>query len=148
MSRSLAFKTALLALLAVPAASSVAVPVQPVEPRFLRGSECLDPAFARSFATIDYNTLVVDAGRYRYLIQTGACWGLDYTNIINFRGDPISRRVCGGTFDAILVRNEPPCRIERMSLIDKQQYDEALDRRKAWLRERKEANKARRAKGG
>jgi hypothetical protein len=150
MARPTLFAAVLLAVLAVPAASSIAAPAAPaaapVEPRFLRGSECLDPSFARSFTTIDNRSLVVDAGRYLYLIEVPtSCWALDYTNMITFRGDPISRRVCGGGFDAVLSRNEPPCRIERMSILSKDEYKAALLRREQWLNERHEARRARRA---
>ena len=148
MARPSLFAAALLTLLALPSASPIAAsPDEPTERRHLRGNECLDPAFARSFTTIDNRSLVVDAGRYRYLVEVpSSCWALEYTNIITFRGDPISRRVCGGGFDAVLSRNEPPCRIERMSILDDAEYEAALLRREQWLHERQEARKARRAR--
>ena len=150
MARSSLFASALLAVLAIPSATSVAAPaVEPgPEPRHLRGKECLDPVFARSFTTIDDRSVVVDAGRYRYLIEVPpACWAIEHTNSILLRGDPISRRVCGGGFDAVLSsrRNEPPCPIERMTILDDEQYEAALDRREKWIQERQEARKARRA---
>ena len=147
MARPTLFAAALLAILAVPPmASSAAQDGAAAEPRTLRGNLCLDPSFARSFTTIDDRSLVVDAGRYMYLIEVPtSCWALSYTNEISFRGDPISRRVCGGGFDAVISRHEPPCRIERMSILDEEQYQAALQHRDDFLRERKEALKARRA---
>ena len=150
MARSTLFASALLALLAIPSASSVASPVvEPrPEPRHLRGKECLDPVFARSFTTIDQRSLVVDAGRYLYLIEVPVnCWAIEHTTSLLLRGDPISRRVCGGGFDAVLSsrRNEPPCPIERMTILDREQYEAALDRREQWIKERQAARKASRA---
>ena len=151
MARSSCFAAALLAVLAIPSASSVAAPAAGAasEPRMLRGKECLDPAFARSFTTIDDRSVVVDAGRYRYLIEVpGSCWAIEHTNSILLRGDPISRRVCGGGFDAVLSsrRNEPPCRIERMTILDPAQYEAALHRRDQWRQASQEARNARRAR--
>lgn len=104
----------------------------------LRGADCLKPEFARGFIDLDDRSILVDSGRRRHLIEvSGSCWNLDYASIISFRGDPISNRVCGSAFDAVLVRGSPPCRITRMELISKEEYELAL-------REREELRRARR----
>jgi hypothetical protein len=132
----------LLALLVPPAASLAASEGKPRASDPLRGSQCLDPSFTRSFTTVDDRTLLVDGGRHRYLIEVaGSCWNLDFANAIGFRGDPISRRVCGGPFDAILLRGEPPCHIDRMSIISKEEYKAAMQHRAQWLEVRKAQKK-------
>lgn len=106
--------------------------------QLLRGTQCLDPAMARSWIDVDDDTLLVDAGRYKYRIQvSGACSALDWSPVLLFRGDPITGRVCGNLGDAILTRDYP-CTIQDMRLLDKEQY-------KALVREYEDARKARRA---
>jgi len=124
---------ALLALAAAGCASPgpvyVAPPFQATGPGVLQGTQCLDPDFARSWINLDRRTLLVDAGRYKYRLEVAsACSALDYSHVLRFRGDPISGRVCGGAFDAILTRDYP-CRIERMDQIDKAQYRAMLEHR-------------------
>lgn len=107
----------------------------------LQGAQCLDPAMARSWIDIDDDTLLVDAGRYKYRIQvSGACSALDWSPVLLFRGDPITGRVCGSLGDAILTRDYP-CTIVDMQLLDKEQHQ-------ALVREYEDARKARRAKRG
>lgn len=104
----------------------------------LRGAQCLDPGMARSWIDIDDDTLLVDAGRYKYRIQvSGACSALDWSPVLLFRGDPVTGRVCGSLGDAILTRDYP-CTIVDMQLLDKDQY-------KALVRDYEDARKARRA---
>lgn len=105
---------------------------------YLRGVQCLDPAMARSWIDIDDDTLLVDAGRYKYRIQvSGACSALDWSPVLLFRGDPVTGRVCGNLGDAILTRDYP-CTIVDMQVLDKEQY-------KALVREYEDTRKSRRA---
>jgi hypothetical protein len=102
-------------------------------PRYLRGGECLDPTFARGFAAMDDRHLLIDAGSRHYLVELEAsCWNLDFANVIGFKGDPVSQRVCGGFNESIVIRGERPCRIERMSLVTNDEYKAALKDRAAW----------------
>ena len=127
--------TALAATLAGPAG---AVPGDTPRAPPLRGHDCLDPGFARGFTTLDHRSLLVDAGRNRYRIEVSpSCWNLDTASVVGFRGDPVSNRVCGSSMDAVLVRGSVPCRIERMTLLSKEQYRQALDEREQWRRQRK-----------
>ena len=108
----------------------------------LRGSQCLDPDFARSWVELDDRTVLVDAGRNKYRIEVGgACTSLSFTPLLVFRGDPVSGRVCGGLGDAILTRDYP-CRIERMQLISKAEYKQAIDDRAAERKRRKAERKS------
>lgn len=110
---------------------------------FLRGAQCLDPTFARGWVYLDDRNILVDAGRYRYRIElNSSCRDIAFTPMITFRGDPISGRVCGGPFDAVITRDFP-CRIQRMELLSKEQY-KALEGRRA--RERAERRMQRRVK--
>jgi hypothetical protein len=103
----------------------------------LRGAACLDPSYARNFVDLDRRTLLVDAGRNHYLIEVSpACWNLGTASVVGFRGDPVSNRVCGAALDAVLVRGSAPCRIERMRLIGRDEYRQALRDREAWRKQR------------
>lgn len=121
------------------AATATAVRASDPPPRqILRGGDCLDPQMARGWTQLDDGDLLVDAGRHKYrLTLAAACTAADYSNTIQFRGDPVSGRVCGGIQDMVVTRDYP-CRIERMQLLDKAQYAQALQ-------DDKEARKARRA---
>jgi hypothetical protein len=97
----------------------------------LRGTDCLDPDLARSWIDIDSRTLLVDAGRRKYRIEVApACTALGYSPVLGFKGDSISGRICGVLGDAIITRDYS-CRIERMELLDKEQYKQALESRKS-----------------
>lgn len=124
--------------LGLAASASAGSPDSPI----LRGSECLDPDFARGWVELDDRTLLVDAGRNKYRIEVGgACTSLSFTPLLAFRGDPVSGRVCGSIGDAILTRDYP-CRIERMQLISKAQYKQAIDDRAAERKRRKAERKS------
>ena len=100
-------------------------------PRSLRGADCLDPTLARSWIDLDDRTLLVDAGRRKYRLEiTPACTALSYSPWLGFKGDPVSGRVCGIIGDSIVTRDYS-CRIERMELLDKAQYKQALESRKS-----------------
>ena len=127
-----------------PSAAASAPPEHHFNP--LKGIECLDPDFARSFVPIGDRSLLVDAGHYRYRIDVnGSCWALDTTPIIGFRGDPITHRVCGSPMDAVLVRGGHPCQVANMTLLSKDEYKAALHEREDWLQDRRE-RKARKQK--
>jgi hypothetical protein len=132
-------------LMVLAASTLAAAPAAPPrqDTRWLRGGQCLDPAYARGFIGLDDRRLLVDAGRNRYLVEVSpSCWNLDFANAIGFRGDPVSGKVCGGLLDAVLMRGEPPCRIERMELLSKEQYQAALREREEWRRAQREQRKA------
>jgi len=94
--------------------------------RLLRGSECLDPAMARSWIDLGRDSLLVDAGRHKYRVTvSGACSAVDWSPVLVFRGDPVSGRVCGSLGDAILTRDYP-CTILDMQLLDAEQYKALL----------------------
>ena len=86
----------------------------------------------RSFVAVDDQHLLVDTGRNRYRMEVSrSCWSLRYTSFIGFRGDPIFNRVCGTAFDALILRDGIPCRIQRMELLTKEQYKQAIAEREA-----------------
>jgi hypothetical protein len=98
----------------------------------LRGAQCLDPERARTWINEDDRHLLVDSGRYKYRIEVApACTALGYSQLIGFRGDPVLGRVCGGLGDAVLTRDYP-CRIERMELLSKEQYRQAVKDRHSY----------------
>jgi hypothetical protein len=132
---ALALATALVIAAATPASADA-----PRRPPLLRGAQCLDPDFARGWVYLDDRNIVVDSGRYRYHIELNSqCRDLAWSPFIAFRGDPISGRVCGSSFDAVLTR-ERPCTISAMTIITKEEYKalEQHNSRKA-RRERRRA---------
>ena len=132
--------TAFESVLALGLAASTSVAAH--ETPYLRGSQCLDPNFARNWIELDDRTILVDAGRNRYRIEVApACSSLSFTPLLVFRGDPISGRVCGNLGDAILTRDYP-CKIERMQLISKAEYKQAVDDRAAERKRRKAMRKS------
>ena len=136
------------ALPAVAATPTDAPAPEAPKSRYLKGGECLDPTFARSYYALDRRRLLVDAGSRKYLIEVApSCWNLDFANAIGFRGDLASNRVCGSAHDEVLVRGEPPCRIERMELLSKEQYRQAIEERDAYRKARKAEAKAKKKSG-
>ena len=135
----------ILMLAAACAATAAAAPRdERPRPPPLRGGQCLDPDFARSYTTLDDHLLLVDTGRHRYRIEVSrSCWDLRYTSWIAFRGDPISNRVCGYAFDAVVPRSGVPCRIERMELLSREEYKQAVQQYEAERRARREERRAR-----
>ena len=120
-----------------PAAGSTAMANDDGVRHRLRGAECLDPAMARSWIELDRDTLLVDAGRYKYRIEvSGACSAVGWSQLLLFRGDPITGRVCGNIGDAILTRDYP-CTIQDMQLLDKEQYKALMEDRNARRGKRK-----------
>jgi hypothetical protein len=130
--------TLLLAALAGCASTPPPQPVADASPRqSLRGVQCLDPAMARSWIDLDSNTLLVDAGRYKYRMEvSAACTAVDWSHTLVFRGDPVTGRVCGTLGDAIVTRDYP-CTIRSLELLDKEQY-------KALVKEYEERRKGKR----
>jgi hypothetical protein len=117
---------------AVAASVAAAAPDSRPRPPALRGNQCLDPDFTRDFTSLDDHRLLVDNGRHRYLIEVSAsCWNLQHTSFIGFRGDPVFNRVCGSRLDAILTSDRVPCRIERMTLLSREEYAQALAQHRA-----------------
>jgi hypothetical protein len=125
------FRPACMLALAFAVTGAATVHAASPEPRprapLLRGGECLDPDFARGFANLGDHVLLVDTGRHAYRIEVSrSCWNLRFTPFVTFRGDPVSNRVCGTAFDAIIPRGGIPCRIERLELLSREQYRQAL----------------------
>ena len=98
-------------------------PGSPLRPH----SECLDPTQARGWAIVDTDSVVVDAGRRKFLLRFGAsCPELEWTNRLQFRTPGGSGRVCGSAFDAVLPESRGglvvPCSIESITSIDAERY--------------------------
>jgi hypothetical protein len=128
------------------AAASGAAPVDTRPPApILRGGECLDPDFARGFTNLGDHTVLVDTGRHVYRLEVSrSCWDIRFTPFVRFRGDPVSNRVCGTAFDAVITRDGFPCRIQRLELLTRDQYKQALADYAAERRAARAARKARR----
>lgn len=112
----------------------------------LRGGKCLDPRQARGWTLLDDRSLLVDAGRYLYRIELGpACTGITWTQFIRFHGDNVTGHVCGTFGDEVLTRDYP-CRIERMQLITRDEYKQAVKARDEARKARKAARAAEKSK--
>lgn len=93
-------------------------------PVILQPAECLDPAQARSWDSIDGYTLLVDGGRRKYRIELYEnCISLGNSATLGLRGDFVSNRVCGRAGDVVLAGRER-CRIRSAQVLDKETYDE------------------------
>jgi hypothetical protein len=86
-------------------------------------SACLEPSRARSFAVLDDDVLLVDAGAEHYRLQLEpACIGIDFEVALRFRGDPVTGRICGYARDAVLTERGD-CGIDRVEWISREEYD-------------------------
>jgi hypothetical protein len=132
-------------LLAACTAATAATPRdERPRPPPLRGGQCLDPDFVRSYSALGDRLLLVDTGRHRYRIGLSpSCWNLRYSAWIAFRGDPVGNRVCGTAFDAVIPNSGIPCRIERMQLLSREEYRQARQQYAAERRAEREARRAR-----
>lgn len=109
--------------------AEVAAIVGPEGTGILRGNQCLDAKMARSWVDLNERSLLVDTGRFKYLVElTARCQALQRTPVLAFRGDPVSGRICGGLGDALLTR-EYPCHVQGLRLLDDAQYDALRDAR-------------------
>lgn len=85
-------------------------------------SACLEPSRARSFAVLDDDVLLVDAGADHYRLRLEpTCIGIDFEVALRFRGDPITGRICGYPRDAILT-DRGDCRIDAVEWISREEY--------------------------
>ena len=115
--------------LACLALATACAPTQPGTARTApsAASTCLEPSRARSFAVLDDDVLLVDAGVDHYRLQLdSACIGIDFEVALRFRGDPITGRVCGYARDAVLT-DRGDCRIDRVEWITKEEYKRLQD---------------------
>jgi len=101
--------------------------------------QCLDSNRVRNWIAINDETLLLDAGRKKYRVNLQqSCFNLSSSPTLQFKGDPITGRICGSTLDAIRVQGEQ-CRISSIKEIDKQSFNEAQNKKKLTLKLRKSA---------
>jgi hypothetical protein len=93
-------------------------------------AECLDPDRARSWAVLDNDDILVDAGVDHYRLELQPTCNADFEVALRFRGDPVMGRVCGYARDAILT-DRGECRIDRVQWIPRAEYDLLLHPKKA-----------------
>lgn len=111
-----------LAATAPPTTTTAPASAPTTAPTARPGAQCLDPAFVRSWKSVDDRTLLVDAGRryYRLTLLT-FCPTLGMASELRLRGDAITGRLCGFVGETVQVRDEV-CRIDRIELIDAETY--------------------------
>ncbi len=98
---------------------------------------CVDSSRVRNWIVINDETLLLDAGRKKYRVNLQhACFNLGSSPTLQFKGDPISGRVCGSSLDAIRVEGEE-CPISKIEEIDKQIFNEAQNKKKVSLKLKK-----------
>lgn len=86
------------------------------------GRTCLDPAFVRSWKSVDDRTLLVDAGSRHYRVTLiDVCSTLDISSELRLRGDAITGRLCGFVGETVQARDEV-CRVDRIETIDAETY--------------------------
>ncbi|MGH8107884.1 MAG: DUF6491 family protein [Arenimonas sp.] len=103
---------------------------------------CLDSQRVRNWIVIDEETLLLDAGQKKYRVTLlNSCFNLGISPTLQFKGDPITGRICSGSFDAIRVQREQ-CRISKITEIDKQTFNDAQNKKKLSLKVKKSAANA------
>jgi hypothetical protein len=86
-------------------------------------ADCVDPARVHSFAVLNDDVLLLEAGADHYRVQLDpTCIGADSEWALRMRGDPVTGRVCGYARDAILT-DRGECRIDRVEWISKETYN-------------------------
>ncbi len=102
-----------------------------------KSNTCLDSSRVRAWVIIDDETLLLDAGRKKYRVSLQqSCFNLSTSPTLQFKGDPISGRICGSSLDAIRIPGEQ-CRISKIEKIDKQIYSEAENKKKLSFKAKK-----------
>ena len=113
----------------------VAVSTAPVQAQTEKRT-CFDSQRVRNWIVIDDETLLIDAGRKKYRMHLrDSCSSMGTSTSLRFKGDPISRRVCG-SLDAINVEGEH-CRISSIEEIDKKAFNDSQNRKKLSLKAKK-----------
>ena len=102
-----------------------------------KSNTCLDSSRVRAWVVVDDETLLLDAGskKYRVSLQQ-SCFNISTSPTLQFKGDPISGRICGSSLDAIRIPGEQ-CRISKIEKIDKQTYRDAENKKKLSLKVKK-----------
>ena len=98
---------------------------------------CVDSSRVRNWIVVNDETLLLDAGRKKYRMNLRqSCFNLDTSPTLQFKGDPISGRVCGSSLDAIRVQGEQ-CPISKIEEIDKKTFNDAQNKKKVTLKIKK-----------
>ena len=98
---------------------------------------CVDTSRVRNWIVVNDETLLLDVGRKKYRVNLQqSCFNLSISPTLQFKGDPISGRICGSSLDAIRVRGEQ-CRISKIEEIDKQTFNDAQNKKNVSLKVQK-----------
>ena len=98
---------------------------------------CVDSSRVRNWIVINDETLLLDVGRKNFRVNLQqSCFNLSTSPILQFKGDPISGRICGSSLDAIRVQGEQ-CRIAKIQEIDKQTFNDAENKKNVSLKIKK-----------
>lgn len=108
-------------------AAQAAVAASPAPP--LRSSSCIDTTQINESYIVDARTAIVRTGPKRYRIDLkNDCPQLNHPPGLIFRANASNKsvnqgRICGETGEAVHSRNQPPCAIQSVRLIDKVTFD-------------------------
>ena len=98
---------------------------------------CVDTSRVRNWIVVNDETLLLDVGRKKYRVYLQqSCFNLSISPTLQFKGDPISGRICGSSLDAIRVREEQ-CRISKIEEIDTQTFNDAQNKKNVSLKIKK-----------
>ena len=98
---------------------------------------CVDTSRVRNWIVVNDETLLLDVGRKKYRVNLQqSCFNLSISPTLQFKGDPISGRICGSSLDAIRVRGEQ-CRISKIEEIDRQTFNDAQNKKNVSLKIKK-----------
>lgn len=102
-----------------------------------KSNTCLDSSRVRAWVVVDDETLLLDSGRNKYRVHLQqSCFNLSTSPTLQFKGDPITGRICGSSLDAIYIPGEQ-CKISKIEKIDKQTYNDAQNKKKLSLKLKK-----------
>lgn len=116
----------LLSMLAAPAIAAQTASHTPLRPQ----SECLRVDRINEWHVVDHRTAIVRTGPKRYLVKLQAsCPRLGIGNPgLLFSPNESNKalgesRICGETGETVRARDQPPCAIASVRVIDKAQFD-------------------------
>jgi hypothetical protein len=101
----------------------------PAARKELPHGECLRPDIVNEWNIVDARTITVRNGPHHFVVRTTvACPRADLGGGLVFRPSHSDRyvgggRICGGIDEQIVRRSDPPCTIESVTPISKEQFD-------------------------
>ena len=120
----------LLASLHVAAADQSAPAFTPLRPV----SRCLRPDRINEWSVVDNQTVIARTGPTRYLVRLRAeCPKLGIGQSLRFNSNRANQNIgwgalCGEAGETVSSRDQPPCAVQSVEIIDRDQFDQLSNR--------------------